>query len=117
MRKGEETMSNMTETEIQNFALNFSNLIRNKNNEIAELKSENSRLRATVKKLAEPGRKLTEKEVREGNMPVYCLHMKRKLGFWAVPIKDRTGVISNTKGVYQYSDYGKTWCALSAQPD
>lgn len=111
-------MSDMTELEIMNFAHNFNNLIQAKNNEISYLKSENSRLKAAVRQLAEPGKRLTVEEIQEGNRPVYCFHMKTgKSSFWGIPLKDMMGVISNTKGVYRYSDYGKTWYALSAQPE
>ncbi|OPY64103.1 MAG: hypothetical protein A4E56_00157 [Pelotomaculum sp. PtaU1.Bin065] len=107
-------MVGMTELEIVNFALDFNNLIQQKNNEIAALKSENIRLKAIVRQLEESSRILTEEEIREGERPVYCFHTKQgNAGFWGVPLRDRMGVISSTKGIYRYINYGKTWYALS----
>ena len=107
----------MTEHEIHNFALNFVNLINDKNNEIGNLRRDNERLRAAMTQLIEPGRRLTEEEVRNGQQPVYAFSTYgtgRVIG-WVVPLKDGSGVISSTKGVYRYSDYGRTWYALSAR--
>ncbi|HBC94349.1 MAG TPA: hypothetical protein DCZ10_15980 [Pelotomaculum sp.] len=107
----------MTELEINNFAYNFINLINAKNNKIRHLKSEVTRLRAVVTQQTEPGRRLTEEEVREGKQPVYAYHMAQKTIGWVIPLSNLIGVISNKKGVYKYSDYGKTWYALSARPE
>lgn len=109
----------MTELEICNFALDFTNLINAKNSEIGRLTSENSRLRAAVMQLSEPGRRLTEEEVRVAERPIYAYSLcglGRAIG-WVVPLRDRMGVISNTKGTYRYSNYGRTWYALSARPE
>ena len=49
----------MTELEIMNFALDFSNLIRTKNAEIGKLKSKNDRLEAISRKFIQHGVELT----------------------------------------------------------
>jgi hypothetical protein len=108
----------LTELEITNFAHNFINLINDKNREISVLKRENARLKATVSQLTEPGRRLTKDEVREGNQPVFCFHIKKdKDGFWGIPLSSYRGVISNRKGIYLYDNYNKTWYAFSRQPE
>lgn len=113
----------MTEHEIMNFAYDFVNLINAKNHEISNARSENQRLRAAIAQLSEPGRRLTEKEIREGQLPVYAYHLNtpslQKSGAigWVVSLKDGTGVIGSSKGVYRYNDYGRTWYALSARPE
>jgi hypothetical protein len=118
--EGIKMSKEISEIEIKNFALDFVNLINSKNNEISQLKGENIRLRAAITQLSEPDRRLTEKEVREGERPVYAFHLNRvsfqtsgTIG-WVVPLRDGIGVINNRKGVYHYSDYGRTWYALSA---
>ena len=112
-------MADMTELEIQNFALDFSNLINRKNGQIAALKTENAKLAAIASGYIKAGRKLTEDEIRAAKRPVFVYHKERyatKKGFWAVPLEDRIGVISARKGMYRYDDYGRTWVAFPDEP-
>lgn len=112
-------MADMTELEIQNFALNFYNLINHKNSQIAALKTENAKLTAIVSGHIKAGRELTENEIMDAKRPVFVYHKGRyatKKGFWAVPLEDRIGVISARKGMYRYDDYGRTWVAFPDEP-
>lgn len=111
----------MTEIEIENFALNFTNLISNKNAEIGKLTTENKRLKAELNERLSHGGRLHMDDIRLAKRAVYCFHIKpissRDNGFWAVPLDDRSGVIGPNKGVLRYENYGKTWYAMPEKPE
>lgn len=112
-------MKDMTELEIDNFALNFRNLIDQKNEEISNLKSDNRIMENELIQLRKPGKLLSETEIRQGMRPVFVRHIphnERFHDFYAVPLEDGTGVIGPTKGVYRYENYLKTWEAFSEKP-
>lgn len=109
----------MTELEIMNFALDFSNLIRTKNAEIGKLKSKNDRLEAISRKFIQHGVELTLNEVRSADRPVfvYTLNPQYKRlsssGCWAVPKKKGEGVLTARGGTLFFSNYGMTWVAYT----
>lgn len=109
----------MSELEIMNFALNFNNLINQKDGEIAELSNKNEILKATVSQLLKPGKRLSVEEIKSAKRPVFCraFNLPKKLSeFYALPCEDKSGVISPRKGIYRYEDYLKTWEAFSEKP-
>jgi hypothetical protein len=109
----------MTELEIINFAHAFCNLINNKNREIGCLKEQNKKLQAVVNELLVPGKRLSEKDIRNAKQPVFCFHVhpfnSKDCGFWGVPLDDNTGVITNRIGVMRYENYEKTWYAMTSE--
>lgn len=112
-------MEDMTELEIDNFALNFTNLIRQKNGEICDLKVKNQIMKNELIQLRRPGKLLSIEEVRQAERPVFVRHIphdERFHDFYAVPMQDGTGVVGPTKGVYRYDNYLKTWEAFSEKP-
>lgn len=109
-------VKDMTELEIDNFALNFKNLIDQKNEEISNLKSDNQIMKNEIIQLRKPGKILSKEEIMFAKHPVYVQQIPynaRLQNFYAVPLEDGTGVIGPTKGVYRYENYLKTWEAFS----
>lgn len=106
-------LTEMTETEITNFALNFNNLINQKNRTIAELQMQVKELSNQLR--AKAPVKLSKEEIRQIDCPVWVVPGNRhQNGFYALPITG--GVISNKGGRYTLDNYDKTWVAYSTKP-
>ncbi len=87
-------MEDMTKDEIDNFALNFCNLLKEKNSEIFELKAKTQRLNNELLQFRKPGKRLTVEEIREAQRPVFAQHIpcdERLPDFYAVPLRDNVG--------------------------
>lgn len=113
--------SQMTEIEIMNFALDFNNLIGNKNGEIGRLKAENKRLAALVSSLSKSTStaKLTADDVRYAARGVWIESLNSKYkshGQYAIPLNDGSGVLTGEKHIFRYEHYGKTWVAFAEMP-
>lgn len=103
----------MSEMDIMNFAYNFINLLKKKDNEILELKMEVKRLQEEVR--MEVPVELTKDEVINASCPVYVVSKTYSKGFYALPV---LGAVKNAVGgLYHFDHYGKTWIAYSSCPD